>query len=584
MPARNTLIRALEFYGLHMNHPGNWRVHAWLRRVLNIHVDQELEVLRGGLLWKLNPSDFMASNLFWLGKNDTWLLYHALKFLRPGDVIFDVGANFGYYSCKFAQALKGNCSVFAFEPFPSTFARLAGNVDRNGFGNCVRMQALALCDKVGHGSMTGVDGNSGAAYVTQGVGSVSLSTIDQVCADYSVDRLAFIKLDVEGCELAVFRGAEKTLRKHKPVLLVEVNPVTLQRAGHVAGELINEIKGYGYDLFEVRRKKLIPISGIPHGDDHVDVFCIHSGTVARWKQSSAGWITEERSSALTEIKKPFTGTRALVTSCNLAFVAGAEALLRSAARFHPDIERYCFVPQEELIELQNRLGSMAHVRAYPDIVKGIPKGNMANVGRLFVTVPDVDVAVYIDADAHLCAPCDRLWEVEPGRVNVVADSSTCVADNMANANRQTFIRKHPEIALVKGFNAGIIGLRKQDWPDLTASFERIVLEGGYSYDYVLDQPILNVVFAHHVNFLPFEYNAHGLWDNRIPKHVKVIHYTGRCKPWKKEFPRHEPTYWYWLKYGQVGVPEYTLVWVRLWALVNWPKRVIGRYLRRRYDD
>jgi len=274
-------------------------------------------------------------------------------------------------------------------------------------------------------------------------------------------------------------------------------------------------------------------------------------------------------------------TRALVTSCNKLFASGAEALLRSAARFHPDIQRYCYVPQKELEELRCRLGPLTRVEACPEVIQGIPKENMANVGRLFVTVPDVDVAAYIDADALICAPCERLWEVAPGRVNAVADSANCVANNLSDANREYFVEKYPHVALHKGVNAGIFALRKKDWPDLAVSFEKMMVEGGYRYDTVLDQPILNVLFSGRVNLLPFEYNAHGLWDNTLPNTVKIIHYTGRCKPWMAGFPRHEPSYWYWLKYGRLDAGIGHLACVRLWVMANWPRRQASRWLRRR---
>ncbi|MEI8140548.1 MAG: hypothetical protein WCI03_11865 [bacterium] len=80
-------------------------------------------------------------------------------------------------------------------------------------------------------------------------------------------------------------------------------------------------------------------------------------------------------------------SRALVTSCNKLFAPGAEALLRSAVRFHPDIERYCYVPQDELDELRKLLGSLAHVDALifyrsAAIGNNIPSANKTAVQRV----------------------------------------------------------------------------------------------------------------------------------------------------------------------------------------------------------
>lgn len=272
-------------------------------------------------------------------------------------------------------------------------------------------------------------------------------------------------------------------------------------------------------------------------------------------------------------------TRALVTSCNERFAPGAEALLRSAARYHPDIDRYCFVPADECEALKARMGDVARVLPFPDVVRGIPAANMVNVGRLFVIVPDVDVAAYVDADAILCAPCDALWDVQPGRVNATPDAALCVAHNMALVNRPAFVARHPEVAGQRGVNAGVFALRRREWLDLPDRFEALMKEGRYRYDVVIDQPLLNALFAGHLHYLPAGYNAHGLWDRRVPRDVRIIHFTGYCKPWMPDFPRHEPAYWWWLKHGLPRSSGWQLflasLRIALWA----PKRALGRLVR-----
>lgn len=276
-------------------------------------------------------------------------------------------------------------------------------------------------------------------------------------------------------------------------------------------------------------------------------------------------------------------TRALVTSCNGRFAPGAEALLRSAARFQPEVARYCFVPPDEYEALKTRLEYVAHVLPFPEVVHGIPRGNMVNVGRLFVVVPDVDVAAYIDADAVLCAPCDALWAVPPGGVNAIPDASMCVAHNMALVNRPAFVACHPEVARKRGVNTGVFALRRRDWLDLPARFEALMAEGRYHYDVVIDQPLLNALFAGHLHLLPSGYNAHGLWDRPVPRDVRIIHFTGYCKPWMREFPHHEPAYWWWLKYGLPRAGRWRLFLAALWIVLWSPKRMAGRILRQRRE-
>ena len=103
---------------------GNGKYSVGSEDFFNIGVDEDFEVLRQGLVWKLNPSNFVEQDLYWLGVKDCWELYHSKLFLRSGEVIFDIGANFGYYSCMIASILSKNCKIYAFEPIPSNYERL----------------------------------------------------------------------------------------------------------------------------------------------------------------------------------------------------------------------------------------------------------------------------------------------------------------------------------------------------------------------------------------------------------------------------------------------------------------------------
>lgn len=278
-----TILQFLEFYGGRLNHRGKWRIISWIRRVFHISLNEDRIVRRAGLLWKLNPANYVESDLFWFGRMDTWELYHARRFVQEGSVIFDIGANFGFYSCLLAHGLRSKCEVYSFEPFPETYARLQENVRRNHLEDCVRAFPIGLSDVSGHVSMSGVHGNSGAAHITPKKGDITLLTLDQVCVDCAITRIDFIKLDVEGFEVFVLRGGAKTIQRYKPVILVEMNPPTLQRAGVACKELSETLERYGYCLYFANKKKLVPLTVLPKlGDDYIDVFCIHSSLAGKY--------------------------------------------------------------------------------------------------------------------------------------------------------------------------------------------------------------------------------------------------------------------------------------------------------------
>jgi hypothetical protein len=107
MPDLPLLDRLLLFYGNSLpNHPRKWWIHAHLRRLLQVSIDLDIDVIRKGIQWTLNPRDFVHQSLFWLGEMDTWETYHLQALLSPGAVFYDVGSNFGYYSLYLAYRLE----------------------------------------------------------------------------------------------------------------------------------------------------------------------------------------------------------------------------------------------------------------------------------------------------------------------------------------------------------------------------------------------------------------------------------------------------------------------------------------------
>ena len=123
----------------------------------------------------LNPSDFTQAEFFWTGLRDAWDTYHVVRLLRPGSAIFDVGANFGYYSIVACAELNGDCEVYAFEPNTPSFARLTQNIQLNGFEGQIRALRIALSDTSGSGWMVEHPGNSGDARVNRTCGTQPIS-------------------------------------------------------------------------------------------------------------------------------------------------------------------------------------------------------------------------------------------------------------------------------------------------------------------------------------------------------------------------------------------------------------------------
>jgi FkbM family methyltransferase len=276
MQPTSLVWKMLEFYGTRINHRGKWRVHEFLRSALGANADCNLEVKRRGLLWRLNPSDFVQTHLYWTGEYEPWDLLQLSRWVHPGAVVFDIGANFGYYSISLASAMQRAGHIFAFEPCKMTFSRLSTNIALNHLESLITAIPCGLSESRGLAYLDQIDGNSGAATLSAHVEgeAIEVDTLDHFCEANDVHGVDVIKVDVEGSELRVIEGARATLARHQPVIMVEFNSSALTAAGTSVGRLEDVLGGLGYNLFAAKRECLIPFKAALQQPILANVFCI----------------------------------------------------------------------------------------------------------------------------------------------------------------------------------------------------------------------------------------------------------------------------------------------------------------------
>ena len=149
------------------------------------------------------------------------------RMLHNVDTFVDVGANLGYYTCL--ASLQGK-HVIAFEPQQQNLRCLMQNLMVNGYQSTVEIFPLALSERPGLLTLYGASGPSAslikgwAGYSSKHSQQIPVSTLDTILGERFDGEQIFIKIDVEGAEFQVLRGAQKTLNKKvKPVWLLEVS-------------------------------------------------------------------------------------------------------------------------------------------------------------------------------------------------------------------------------------------------------------------------------------------------------------------------------------------------------------------------
>lgn len=202
------------------------------------------------LIWAYSSGDYYETNVIHF-LDEVVKNYH-----QP--VLIDVGANCGYFSTRYAAQCK---KVFSFEPVKGTFSLLKGNIKRNGIRNAAPFN-LGLSDKAGEICINiyNSSGNNsifervlpaGHNLKKTGTEKIKLDTLDNLIGNDKVAPPDIIKIDVEGAELLVLKGAEQTILKHRPTILLEYSEATSNDAGYAKEDLLTVLELHDYNIYGI---------------------------------------------------------------------------------------------------------------------------------------------------------------------------------------------------------------------------------------------------------------------------------------------------------------------------------------------
>jgi FkbM family methyltransferase len=188
----------------------------------------------------------------------------AAVVLQPGDTVFEGGAHYGTETFYYCALVGSKGTVVSFEADSSLAARLRREAERQEATQLV-VTGAALGDKEGTAlfELAAADSNSGLGSLSTGVDphsgrvEVAVSTLDAAMAAHGRPRL--VVMDIQGGELGALRGAERVLADARPVVVLEVESASLHRLGGSAEELLDLLRGSGYDCWRFTRFGLRPV-------------------------------------------------------------------------------------------------------------------------------------------------------------------------------------------------------------------------------------------------------------------------------------------------------------------------------------
>ncbi len=199
--------------------------------------------------------------------HDRGLVPLAQSHIVRGTIAIDVGAFIGDHAIAYLESVGPDGLCVAYEPHPVSCECLRRNCPRAVTFQC------AVGDKVGPTLLTPLLDNVGMSFTgPEGKLEVNLTTLDhdfsQILEPLAWKPVSFIKIDVEGREIEVLRGATKLITQYRPVIIFEINKTCMARAAHTNLELIQFMAEHGYITEVIPR-------GFNWDSEMADILCVH---------------------------------------------------------------------------------------------------------------------------------------------------------------------------------------------------------------------------------------------------------------------------------------------------------------------
>lgn len=190
-----------------------------------------------------------------------------LDYLEHSAVAMDIGANYGWYSLNIARQ-RPDMQVYAFEPIPRTFQRLNKNKNINHISNITAFN-IGLSseeadvdfyfDVVASGASSMRDLREVETTVKQ---TCRVRRLDNVVRELGLERIDFIKCDVEGSELLVYRGGVESINKFQPIIFSEMLRKWSAKFGYHPNDIIKLLRDMGYECFVVGESSVLKPFGL----------------------------------------------------------------------------------------------------------------------------------------------------------------------------------------------------------------------------------------------------------------------------------------------------------------------------------
>jgi FkbM family methyltransferase len=176
---------------------------------------------------------------------------NLMSLIKPGDFVMDIGTNYGTTILQFANLIGVKGKAFGFEPDPINFEICKQNIQLNQFKN-LSVENIGLGNKEAEVNLVvDFESNRGGNRISENIvgkesHQIKIIQFDNWILDKKIEKINLIKIDVEGYEMEVLKGAEQSIIKYKPILFIELDDNNLKQQNSSAKELISYLINLNY--------------------------------------------------------------------------------------------------------------------------------------------------------------------------------------------------------------------------------------------------------------------------------------------------------------------------------------------------
>jgi len=231
------------------------RIKRQLNKLYTYFPDRTIITDIDGITYKLDLSKLVHSQMYFYGYWEKYTTKLFDKYIIPGMTVMDIGASTGVHTLRMAKLVGITGLVYAFEPSNWMYERLCENISLNNFHNIVvekfalsEVDAKAIFLSEQHDRVD--KKQNSREYI-----KMDYVKLDTYVKRMTINKIDFIKIDVDGYETRVLEGAKQTIKKNLPIMVIEMGRGLQEAYERSLEELITLLESFGYKFYNEKTEE-----------------------------------------------------------------------------------------------------------------------------------------------------------------------------------------------------------------------------------------------------------------------------------------------------------------------------------------